>query len=162
MTVVTGFPGSGKSDLIDQVCINAAKNHNWKTVYCSFEKPPHLHMAQLCAKITGKPFFEGLNPRMTVAERDQAKAWISQHFVFMDYMAGAPADIDGILEFAKADLGLTVVRTDDGPEAHVWKARWQWLGKMGSANLAFDPVSSRWSDRQRNLPQVPDNFDWDI
>lgn len=243
MTVVTGFPGSGKSDLIDQICINAAKNHNWKTVYCSFEKPPHLHMAQLCAKITGKPFFQGLNPRMTIEERDQAKAWISQHFVFMDYMAGAPADIDGILEFAKAavmrmgvrilvidpynfievdykdrletdainqmltkvqqfakqsgvhvffvahpakpmdrsqkvvtgvdvaksmswfakaDLGLTVVRTDDGPEAHVWKARWQWLGKMGSANLAFDPISSRWSDRQRNLPQVPDNFDWDI
>jgi twinkle protein len=243
MTVVTGFPGSGKSDLIDQVCINAAKNHNWKTVYCSFEKPPHLHMAQLCAKITGKPFFEGLNPRMTIDERDRAKAWIAQNFVFMDYMAGAPADIDGILEFAraavmrmgvrilvidpynfieidykdrletdainqmltkvqqfakqsgvhvffvahpakpmdrtqkvvtgldvaksmawfaKADLGLTVVRTEDGPEAHVWKARWQWLGKMGSANLAFDPLSSRWSDRQRNLPQVPDNFDWDI
>lgn len=243
MTVVTGFPGSGKSDLIDQVCINAAKNHNWKTVFCSFEKPPHLHMAQLCAKVTGKPFFEGHNPRMTPAERDQAKAWINDHFVFMDYMAGAPADIDGILEFAraavmrmgirilvidpynfievdyrdrletdainqmltkvqrfakqsgvhvffvahpakpmdrtqkvvtgldvaksmswfaKADLGLTVVRTDDGPEAHVWKARWQWLGKMGSAHLAFDPVNSRWSDRQTSASQVPDNFDWNI
>jgi twinkle protein len=180
---------------------------------------------------------------MTPAERDQAKAWINDHFVFMDYMAGAPADIDGILDFAraavmrmgirilvidpynfievdyrdrletdainqmltkvqqfakqsgvhvffvahpakpmdrtqkvvtgldvaksmswfaKADLGLTVVRTDDGPEAHVWKARWQWLGKMGSANLAFDPVCSRWSDRQVATPQVPDNFDWNI
>jgi hypothetical protein len=65
--------------------------------------------------------------------------------------------------FAKADIGLTVVRTDDGPEAHVWKARWQWLGKNGMAHLSFDPPSARWSDRNQALrTQEPDNFDWNL
>lgn len=244
MTVVTGFPGSGKSDLIDQVCLNAAQQHGWKTAFCSFEKPPHLHMAQLASKIVGKPFFDGMGKeRMTITERDSALGWMLNNFVWLDYMAGAPADIDGILDFAraavmrigirilvidpynfievdtkdrletdaingmltkvqqfakqsgvhvffvahpakpmdrtqkvvtgldvaksmawfaKADLGLTVVRSDDGPEAHVWKARWQWLGKMGMAYLQFDPASTRWSDRQYAQRQSTDNYDWDI
>lgn len=243
MTVVTGFPGSGKSDLIDQVCLNAAQQHGWKTAFCSFEKPPHLHMAQLASKIVGKPFFDGMTkPRMSIEERDAALGWMLDHFVWLDYMAGAPAHIEGILDFAraavmrmgvrilvidpynfievdtkdrletdaingmltkvqqfakqsgvhvffvahpakpmdrsqkvvtgldvaksmawfaKADLGLTVTRTEDGPEAHVWKARWQWLGRMGMAYLQFDPASTRWSDRQYAAVK-PDNFDWNI
>ena len=104
VTIVTGFPGSGKSDLVDQFCLNMARDADWKTVFCSFEKPPILHMAQLAQKLTGKTFFGGskFTPRMTETERDYALAWIHEHFMFMDSSKGGPSDIDGILDMASA------------------------------------------------------------
>ena len=242
VTVVTGFPGCGKSDLIDQVCINLAKERDWKTVYCSFEKPVELHMAQLSEKFIGKPFFDGATQRMTPSDRDYATDWLSKHFMFMDYRKGGPSDIDGILEtasaavmrmgcrilvidpynylaidrsvsetsvisdiltkirqwakvhhchvffvahpakvggdrlgkklvvggheisgsaawFAKADFGLTVWRDmkgGDPPEAHIWKVKWSWLGRIGATPLCYEPITSRWSD----IGGVDDDFDW--
>jgi len=102
LTVVTGFPSSGKSDLVDQICINLAQSNNWKTVYCSFEKPPELHMAQLAQKIVGKPFFDGPTPKMDEEERDFAFKWINEHFLFMDYRRDGPSEIEGILDVASA------------------------------------------------------------
>ena len=102
LTVVTGFPSSGKSDLVDQMCLNFAQRYDWKTVYCSFEKPPELHMAQLAQKIVGKPFFDGATDKMTPEERDFAFQWINKHFLFMDYRKDGPSDIESILEIASA------------------------------------------------------------
>ena len=102
LTVVTGFPGSGKSDLVDQICINLAKSHNWKTVYCSFEKPPELHMAQLAQKICNRPFFKGTSTRMSAEERDFSADWIKENFMFMDSRRDSPNDIKGILSTASA------------------------------------------------------------
>ena len=102
LTVVTGFPGSGKSDLVDQICINLAKSHNWKTVYCSFEKPPELHMAQLAQKICNRPFFDGPSTRMSTEERDFSADWIKENFMFMDSRRDSPNDIKGILSTASA------------------------------------------------------------
>ena len=102
LTVVTGFPSSGKSDLVDQICINLAKSYNWKTVYCSFEKPPELHMAQLAQKIIDRPFFDGPSTRMSTEERDFAAEWIRENFMFMDSRRDSPNDIDGILSVASS------------------------------------------------------------
>ncbi len=102
LTVVTGFPSSGKSDLVDQICMNLAKSHNWKTVYCSFEKPPELHMAQLAQKLIGKPFFDGPTSKMTTEERDYASNWLNEHFLFMDYRRDGPSEISKILEIASS------------------------------------------------------------
>lgn len=104
MTIATGFPGSGKSDFIDQICVNLARDKGWKTVYCSFEKPPIYHMAQLAQKLTGHAFFED-SPgcrRMLPEERDHATTWIREHFMFMDSSRGGPSDMDGILDAASA------------------------------------------------------------
>lgn len=100
LTVVTGFPSSGKSDLVDQMCLNFAMRYDWKTVYCSFEKPPELHMAQLAQKIVGKPFFDGPTPKMTPEERDYASQFINDHFLFMDYRKDGPSEIEAILDIA--------------------------------------------------------------
>jgi twinkle protein len=104
ITIATGFPGSGKSDLIDQMCLNMARDHGWKTIFCSFEKPPTYHIAQLSQKLTGRNFFKGddFNPRMTEAERDYGKDFCDEHFMFMDASKGAPTDIEGILDMASA------------------------------------------------------------
>lgn len=102
LTVVTGYPGSGKSDLVDQIAVNLAQSYGWRTVYCSFEKPVELHMAQLSEKLIGKPFFAGPNPRMTPEERDYCVDWITEHMAFIDYRKGGRADIDSILDKASA------------------------------------------------------------
>lgn len=102
LTVVTGFPSSGKSDLVDQMCLNFALRYDWKTVYCSFEKPPELHMAQLAQKIIGKPFFDGPQDRMLPEERDYAEQFINDHFLFMDYRRDGPSEIEAILDIASA------------------------------------------------------------
>lgn len=115
VTVVTGFPSSGKSDFIDQVCVNLAKNYSWKTVYCSFEKPVELHMAQIAQKITDKPFFEGPSLRMSEEERDYAAGWINENFLFMDSRKDGPNTIEGILKIASAAvmrLGCRVLVID--------------------------------------------------
>ena len=49
--------------------------------------------------------------------------------------------------FAKADVGLSVHRPDPAfspiSEIHIWKCRFSWIGKQGSAELSFDvPTSS--------------------
>ena len=118
LTVVTGLPSSGKSDLIDQICVNLARNEGWKTVYCSFEKPPSLHLAQLAQKVVDAPFFEGPSTRMTREARDYALEWCKDHFLFMDHSLDGPCDIDGILDVAA-------------------KAVW----RMGSRVLVIDPYN---------------------
>ena len=63
--------------------------------------------------------------------------------------------------FAKADLGYTVwrhPRDEKPPEIHVWKVRWNWIGKNGYCKLNFDPPTGRWSDHVR---EIPDTGQWD-
>ena len=104
LSVVTGFPSSGKSDLVDQIVLNLSKSVGWKTVYCSFEKPPALHMAQLAQKLVDMPFFEGVSTRMEEAKKDYAFEWVNDHFMFMDHTMDGPTTIDGILDVASASV----------------------------------------------------------
>jgi len=56
-TVVTGIPGHGKSDFVDQVCMKLLINHHWKTAYFSPEnRPTQVHISKLIRKIIGKHF----------------------------------------------------------------------------------------------------------
>jgi len=101
LTVVTGFPASGKSDLIDQICVNLARSHNWKTIFCSFEKPADYHYAQIAQKVVDRPFFieNGAN-RMSQEEVEYSKQVIKDNFVFMNNRSGGATDIDSILSKA--------------------------------------------------------------
>lgn len=101
---ITGYPGDGKSDFVDALVLNASRpveegGPGWNTVFCSFEKPPQHHMIQLAQKLTNRNFFEGQTQRMTPEERDRAADYLQEHFLFLDYMDGGPADLDGILDF---------------------------------------------------------------
>jgi|15BtaG_2_1085339.scaffolds.fasta_scaffold00333_19 twinkle protein len=245
LTIVTGFPASGKSDLVDQLCVNLARSNNWKTVFCSFEKPADYHYAQLSQKIIDRPFFiENEASRMSPEEVEFSREVMKENFVFMDNRSGGASDIDSILRkasecvlrygsrilvidpynyidmgggretdaisqmltkiqqwaknhdahvffvahpaklsnerrsgkkvvvtgldisgshtwFSKADIGLTVWRhpkDEEPPEAHVWKARWNWVGKNGSCPLHYDKFSGRW----QNYGPAFDDYDWDF
>lgn len=99
LSVVTGLPGSGKSELIDQIVVNIARTQGWRFAICSFENPPSMHLAKLAEKIVGKPFF-GQN-RMSVEERDSALSWLNHHFVFLQSHDGAPSTVQSIIDRTK-------------------------------------------------------------
>lgn len=223
LTVVTGLPGSGKSELIDQVCVNIAMQKGWRFAIASFENPPAMHIAKLAEKVAGKPFF-GEN-RMSEEERDKALKFLNTHFVFLQSHDGAPSTVQSIIDrtkqavmrmgvrglvidpynyldmgsdnehsaiskmltdivlfcksheihvwfvahpakqlpdsgvpkgqhisgsaawFAKADMGVTVHRTRDQTQVHVWKSRFKWVGSIGEVELDYDIPTGRYSDK---------------
>lgn len=99
LSVFTGLPGSGKSELIDQIMVNIAMQKGWRFAVASFENPPHMHIAKLAEKVAGKPFFG--NERMSAQERDNALAFINEHFVFLQSHDGAPATVQSIIDRTK-------------------------------------------------------------
>jgi twinkle protein len=100
LTVVTGYPSSGKSNFVDQLMVNLGKNHDWKFAVCSFENQPEIHISRLMEIYTKKRFFEGKG-RMTDQERDDAFKWVSDHFLFIDNNGEEPSTLDSILERAR-------------------------------------------------------------
>ena len=83
LVIVTGTPGSGKSQMIDNMLVNAMSQHNWRVAYASFENPPELHLAKLISLKTGKPFGEGPTPRISEEEMMEALAWVNERLTFL-------------------------------------------------------------------------------
>lgn len=101
LSIVTGMPSSGKSEFIDQIMVNLAKRESWKFAVCSFENPPHMHIAKLAEKVTGKPFYDGLGQRMTEEDLADAVEFINDHFVFLESKDGGMSTIDSVIDRTK-------------------------------------------------------------
>lgn len=96
VTTLTGYPGSGKSNFIDQIFVNMGREHGWKSLMVNNEKQPRRHIPELVMKLKGE-HWRSL-PR---AEVEDAIAWIDKHMFFIDRSdKAAPDDIVGILEEA--------------------------------------------------------------
>ena len=109
LTVVTGYPSSGKSNFIDQVMVNLARANDWKFAVCSFENQPEIHITRLMEIYTQKRFFEG-KERMTQHERDAAFQWVKEHFLFIDSQGEEPNTLDSILDRARVAVKRMGVR----------------------------------------------------
>jgi twinkle protein len=99
LTVVTGYPSSGKSNFVDQLMVNIGRKSGWKFAICSFENQPEIHISRLMEIYTKKRFFDG-KERMTQAEHDEAFKWVNEHFVFIDTNGDEPSSLDSILSRA--------------------------------------------------------------
>jgi len=109
--VVTGVPSMGKSEFVDQLLFNLSRQYDWRHAVCSFENPPHMHIGKLLEKTLGKPFHEGLTPRMSEEEMERGLAWVNDHFIFMEQSDGTSASIDAILERGSAAVSRMGVRS---------------------------------------------------
>lgn len=109
VTVVTGEPGSGKSEWVDALQVQMADKHGWKFALCSFENPPAEHLGKLLEKRCAAPFFDGPTWRMQRPELDQALAWLGEHFFFIRAEDEAPT-IDWILETAQGAVARYGIR----------------------------------------------------
>lgn len=104
LSVVTGVPGSGKTEFVDQVTLSMAIKHGWSLALASFENPPDFHIAKLAEKYSKSPFFVGASQRMSDADLDEAIIWINQHYSFIEQSDGLPTTIETILERAKVSV----------------------------------------------------------
>ncbi len=73
VNIVTGIPGSGKSEFVHQLVINAIELHGWKTAIFSPEMLPVENLfSNLAEKLVGKPFFGRGEDRMSYQDMQQA------------------------------------------------------------------------------------------
>ena len=96
LSVVTGIPGSGKSEFIDQLMVNLAKNKGWSFAVASFENPPDLHICKLAEKYSGHSVFE--QPRMSAELLDKSISWVNDHFMFLEQRSGDATTVDSLLD----------------------------------------------------------------
>lgn len=84
-TVVTGTPGSGKSEWLDALMVNLAEHGRWLFALYSPENFPTVgHLVKLVEKRVRKPFSAGPTPRMTEQEYADGAAWVLEHFLWLD------------------------------------------------------------------------------
>ena len=109
LTVVTGYPSSGKSNFVDQIMVNLAQAHDWKFAVCSFENQPEIHISRLMEIYTRKRFFDG-KERMSEQEKENAFKFVKEHFLFIDTNGEEPSTLDSILDRARVAVKRMGVR----------------------------------------------------
>lgn len=83
LTTITGYPNSGKSQFMDSLALNLARQ-GWRFCFCSLENiPAVLHAEKLIRQYIGKPTREGPHPRMSEDELVEAATDISDWFRFV-------------------------------------------------------------------------------
>lgn len=96
LCVVTGVPGSGKSEFIDEIAERLNLLHEWKFAYFSPENMPlQYHASKIISKITGKQFD---NRHLSAMEYRSVKEYMSDNFFFM---GGESFTLDSIFDRAK-------------------------------------------------------------
>ena len=99
--MITGAPSAGKSNFLDALCINLARDHGWIFAVASFENPPEEHIGNLAQKYIGAPFREGPTVRMSRSDLDAAIEWLGHRFHFIRADDESPT-LDWLLEAAEA------------------------------------------------------------
>tara|TARA_B100001093_G_scaffold282572_1_gene269993 strand:+ start:17 stop:1285 length:1269 start_codon:yes stop_codon:yes gene_type:complete len=98
--LVTGVPNHGKSNFIDQVAVNLARNENWKFAIFSPEHSTANHIRRLSEKVIGRPFDVGPSVRMSVDELKNAMQFLKDKFYFVESRDTVPS-IDWLLSKMK-------------------------------------------------------------
>ena len=97
LCIVTGIPGNGKSEFIDELAERLNMRYDWRFAYFSPENAPlAYHASKLIEKFTGKRFDR---QHLGYAEYRQVKEHLESNFFFI-----SPSDnykIDNILDKAK-------------------------------------------------------------
>jgi twinkle protein len=109
LSIITGYPSSGKSNFVDQMMVNLAKTEDWKFAVCSFENQPEIHISRFMEIYKEKRFLDGTN-RMSEEDRASAFKWVNDHFLFLDSEGAEPSTIDSILERARVAVARLGIR----------------------------------------------------
>ena len=97
LMIVTGIPGDGKSEFLDEMAIRFWLRYNWRCAWFSPENfPVTLHHPKLMEKLIGKRFMKGL---MKQQEFDAAVVCLSRNF--FDILPEEGYRVDTILEKAE-------------------------------------------------------------
>jgi len=89
LSIVTGWPSSGKSEWLDALLVNLAKQDWHFAIFSPENHPVPVHIAKLMEKIVGKPFGHGQTERIAEAELDEVADQLGQSFAFIEAINGA-------------------------------------------------------------------------
>lgn len=104
-TLVTGVPHSGKSEWVDALMVNLAKQEEWKFfIYSPENWPLALHHAKILEKYIGKPFNPGPTSRMDVEDVEVGEDWMEHKFFFGKFDRPDVLSIVAEAECVVADL----------------------------------------------------------
>jgi twinkle protein len=83
LTILTGWPGSGKSEWLDALLLNLARG-GWRfAIFSPENQPVELHLAKFLEKFHGKPFGRGPTERMTIDEMREGLTEMDEWFSFV-------------------------------------------------------------------------------
>lgn len=98
LCIVTGIPGSGKSEFIDEIAERLNIRYNWRFAYFSPENAPlAYHASKLVEKFTGKKFDK---QHLGYGEYRQVKEHLEKDFFFIS--PASDFKLDTILDKAKS------------------------------------------------------------
>jgi twinkle protein len=103
VTVITGTPGSGKSNWLDALLVNLSRDHDWIVPIFSPENQPlRKHMSRLMEKFVREPFRAGPTRRMSPERRDAAREWVNWYFPMILPEEEQDWTLDNIFRIAQA------------------------------------------------------------
>ena len=147
-TVVTGWPGSGKSEFIDALLLNLSRQ-NWKFAVFSFENQPvAFHVTKMLEKIAGKPFGKGRNERISEDELCELTEQLHQSFAFTEATSGA-FSLKDVLDAAREFL-IKFPDSKRGVVIDPWNELEHWRG----SNLSETEYISQALSTVRNWARI--------
>lgn len=136
LTVLTGWPGSGKSEWLDALVLNLARR-GWRFALFSPENAPaEIHVSKFIEKFLGKPFGAGPTARATKDEAIEAMTEFEEWFGFLQPAAGTERVTFGVEDIL------------DATEAHFRLAQ-IWRSRESKRGLVIDP----WNEIEHARPR---------
>ena len=97
LMIVTGIPGDGKSEFLDEMAVHLSLKYDWRCAWFSPENfPVTLHHPKLMEKLIGKRFLKGM---ITSMEFEAAVGYMNHNF--FDILPEEGYRVDTILEKAE-------------------------------------------------------------
>lgn len=101
-SIVTGIPGHGKSNFLDAVMVNLAKESDWSFgIFSPENQPIQRHFSSIMEKYFEAPFDIGKPGRISEEQLQEGKQWLKKHFSVILPHEDDNWSIDGVLELAK-------------------------------------------------------------
>ena len=141
MTILTGWPGSGKSEWLDALLLNLGRQ-GWKfAIFSPENQPTEIHVAKFVEKYLSKPFGAGPTSRATKQE-----------------VADAIGDMDGWFSFLcpSSDTTQTSFCIDEilnATEAH-FRINGDWKDASVKRGLVIDPWNEIEHLRPRDISET--------
>ena len=99
LTIITGVPGSGKSEFLDQILVKLSEKFEWRHgIFSAENQPEEFHAIKLIEKYTGESSM-GFH-KMKEDTYQLGKEFVYQHFFFIK-INEENIKVDGILKKAK-------------------------------------------------------------
>lgn len=108
ITIVTGWPSSGKSEWLDALMMNLAQQGWTFAVFSPENKPEETHVAKLLEKRIGKPFGDGPSERMSGEEVGGGMLEVTKRFRLITSDTDQSLTVGEIMEAAEPWLTAAV------------------------------------------------------